>query len=230
MVNVRDIYLQSDHLRETRGLTIFLPKYRPGMVTTLVFCADGQAVGAMSATVASAIEEGFIPPIVLIGVHSSPSDRAQEYVCGVDQNRFEAHERFFTEEVPQWLEAEFGLSAERQACGIFGFSNGGTFAISMGLRHCDTFGVVIAFSVAPGPDTIAESKSAASPIPRFYLAASKKEGGFRKTTRAVARTLEKHGVEHVYREREAGHDFSFWCAEFPQALRWAFGPGFGEAS
>ena len=29
-------------------------------------------------------------------------------------------------------------------------------------------------------------------------------------------------MEHVYCEREAGHDFGFWNEEFPRALQWAF--------
>lgn len=229
MVNIQSISFRSNSLRETRGLTIFLPKdYRPGRSIPVVFCADGQAVGGMSTNVVSAVEGGFIPPIVLIGVHSSSNNRAQEYVVGVNKTVFEAHERFFVEEVPQWLEAELGISPERQTCGVFGFSNGGTFAVSMGVRHRDKFGVVIAFSVAPGPERTAGSEFAATPVPRYYLAAGTREGGFRKTTRAIARTLGRHGVTCVYQEREAGHDFSFWATEFPQAIRWAFRGGLAE--
>jgi enterochelin esterase-like enzyme len=191
----------------------------------VVFCADGQAVGGLSANVAAEIEAGSIPPIALIGVDSCSEKRAQEYICGVNKAAFEAHERFFVEEVPQWLDAELGISPVREACGVFGFSNGGAFAVSMGVRHREKFGVVIAFSVPPGPERTAGSAFAAKPLPRYYLAAGTKEGGFRKTTRAIAKTLERLGVTHVYYQREAGHDFSFWAAELPQAIRWAFRRG-----
>jgi enterochelin esterase-like enzyme len=223
MVDIRVFSLRGSSLRETRGLTIFLPKgYRPGRSIPAVFCADGQAVGGLSANVAAAIEAGSIPPTALVGVDSCSEKRAQEYICGVNKALFEAHERFFVEEVPQWLDAELGISLEREACGVFGFSNGGEFAVSMGVRHRDKFGVLIAFSVPPGREKMAGSEFAAKPVPRYYLAAGTKEGRFKKTTRAIAGTLERHGLTHEYQEREAGHDFDFWAAELPQAIRWAF--------
>jgi enterochelin esterase-like enzyme len=39
---------------------------------------------------------------------------------------------------------------------------------------------------------------------------------------ALSQMLEKQGVDCLYSERDAGHDFCFWADELPRALQWAF--------
>jgi predicted esterase len=155
-------------------------------------------------------------------VHSSDRYRAKEYIVETDNQRFEAHERFFTDEVYRWAIDEFSLSPTFQSCGVFGFSNGGAFALSMGIRHRDKYGVVIAFSIAGGPDRIDESEYARRPIAKHYLSAGTREKPICRTGRAIAKLLAKHGVEHVSTERCAGHDFTMWESELPESIRWSF--------
>jgi enterochelin esterase-like enzyme len=219
---VRDFQIESASLGETRMVTVFLPRHPPTRECPVVFCADGQAVHSFSPRLDLAIERESVPGVVLVGVHSSDRYRPKEYLDGVDHRRFLAHERFFADEVYRWAIAEFDLSAARQACGVFGFSNGAAFALSMGARHRDKYGVVIAFSISGGPDRVAESEYARRPIARYYLSAGTREKPFCKTARAVARRLANHGIEHVSTERSAGHDFRFWNSELPGAIRWAF--------
>ena len=163
-----------------------------------------------------------MPPVILVGVHSSEQYRAEEYIDGADQFRFEAHERFFTDEVYRWANAEFSLSTSRQSCAVFGFSNGGAFALSIGVRHRERYGVVIAFSIAGGADRVAESEYARRPVAKYYLSAGTRERPFCKTARGLAKILSRHNVEHVHTEQCAGHEFSFWESEFPKAIRWSF--------
>ena len=223
MILVRDYPLESPSLQETRMVTVFLPdQYRPTAGLPVVFCADGQAVHAFSGRLSHAIQRQGAPPVILIGVHSDPAYRAREYLDGVDAERFQAHERFFAEEVYLWAVSEFRLSLDRLRCGVFGFSNGGGFALSMGVRHREKYGVVIAFSIAGDPRRVRESDYTRRPIARYYLSAGTREIPFLKTTRAVARLLEKHGVEHILTQREAGHDFHFWNSELCEAVSWAF--------
>jgi len=169
-----------------------------------------------------AIERDGLAPVILIGVHSSERYRPKEYVLGVDDQRFEAHERFFTSEVYRWAISEFNPSIARQSCGVFGFSNGGPFALSMGVRHREKYGVVIAFSIAGGPDRVEESEYARRPIAKYYISAGTREKPFCGTGRAIAKLLEKHGVDHISTERCAGHDFSSWDSELIEAIRWSF--------
>jgi enterochelin esterase-like enzyme len=223
MTFVRDYPLESPSLQETRMVTVFLPDgYRPTSGYPVVFCADGQAVYGFSGLLSHAIQRQETPPVVLIGVHSDPAYRAREYLDGVNAERFRAHERFFTEEVYLWALSEFHFSLDRLRCAVFGFSNGGAFALSMGVRHREKYGVVIAFSIAGGPRRVRESEYARRPIARYYLSAGTREIPFLNTVRAVARLLETHGVEHIITQREARHDFSFWNSELCEAVSWAF--------
>ncbi|NLY01971.1 MAG: hypothetical protein GXY83_38285 [Rhodopirellula sp.] len=223
MTSVRDFQVQSENLEETRAITVFLPPgHRPGREYPTVFCADGQAVHAFTPQLYHRMEHDAVPHVILVGVHSSEQYRAKEYINGGDNRRFLAHERFFTDEVYRWAVAEFALPVAPRSCGVFGFSNGGAFALSMGVRHRDKYGVVIAFSIAGGPDRVAESEYARRPIARYYLSAGTREKPFLKTARALAAILAKHGVEHVSTEWCGGHDFRFWNLELSEAIRWAF--------
>jgi enterochelin esterase-like enzyme len=222
VASVSDFEIESDSLGECRLITVFLPPgYRHGAECPMLFCADGQAVHAFSPRLLQAIEREDTPPVILVGVHSAEQYRVEEYIHGVDDQRFEAHERFFTEEVYRWANAEFSRCAAR-SCGIFGFSNGGAFALSMGVRHRQRFGVVIAFSIAGGAHRVDEVEYTRRPIARYYLSAGTREGPFCRTGRAVAKLLDKHGVEHVSTERCADHDLTFWDSELPEAIRWSF--------
>jgi enterochelin esterase-like enzyme len=223
MPSVRDFQIESASLGETRMVTVFLPPgYRSTAKYPAVFCADGQAVHGFAHRLHDAIKERSVPPVILVGVHSSEQYRAKEYIDGADQCRFVAHECFFTDEVYHWASVEFSLSTIRQSCAVFGFSNGGAFALTIGARHRERYGVVIAFSIAGGPERVAESEYARRPIAKYYLSAGTREKPFCKTVRDLAKVLTRHGVEHVHTEQCAGHDFSFWDSELPKAICWAF--------
>lgn len=223
MTWIHEIEFESVNLAEKRMVTVFLPPgHRQQGTYPLLFCADGQAVHSLSERLYHAIEHECVPPVILVGVHSSNQHRAQEYIFRAGSDRFEAHARFFTDEIYRWAIAEFNPSIGRRSTGVFGVSNGGAFALSIGMRHREEYGVVIAFSIAGGPVRFEESECTRRPIARFYLSAGTRETPFRKTGRAVAKLFAKHGVEHAITERCAGHEFSFWNAELPEAIRWAF--------
>jgi len=223
VISIRNFQIDSLSLRTERTVTVFFPPgYRTGVEYPVLFCADGQAVEGFSYSLSTAMEEGNTPPVILVGVHSDPRLRAYEYVDGIDSSLFLAHEHFFTDEVYRWAIAKFTLACAWPACGVFGFSNGGAFALSMGVRHREKYGVVIAFSIAGVPHRIEESEYARRPAARYYLSAGTREKPFRATGRAIARILAKNEVEHVITERHAGHDFDFWNSELCEAIRWAF--------
>ena len=223
MFQVRDYQLASRNLRETRRVTVCLPPgYRERLECPVVFCADGQAVHGFADRLSHAIRQKETPPVILVGVHSIPAYRAKEYVDQVDTVRFQAHEHFFADEVYRWVVAEFQPAFERSRCGVFGFSNGGAFALTMGARYREKYGTVIAFSIAGGPHRVEASEYAHRPVAKYYLSAGTREKPFLKTVRQLANLLEEHGVEYIVTERNAGHDFDFWNAEFRAAISWAF--------
>lgn len=208
-----------------RPVTLFLPNALADTPSVAVcFCADGQAVPDFARSLRHAVQAGQCPPTILVGVHSVQSKRGEEYLLGADDGAFDAHQAFFVQNLPDWLRSTFEIEVRVERTAVFGFSNGGAFAMAMGLRHPDKFGVVVGFSVArckcraliPPPN---------SPwIPRYYLSAGNRgpEKMFQKHTASLAGQMRRRGIEHVFTQRDAGHEIAFWATELPRALEWAF--------
>ena len=223
MAELQDINLVSTNLGETRRLTVAIPKSPISVAELpLVVCADGQYLRNMFPKLARELEAGRCPACVFIGVHSSVTHRVPEYIPGVDTPRFNAHEQFVVSEVLAWAESKLRVTTERSKRAIFGLSNGAIFAISMGLKHSDSFGNVIAFSVPGGAGRYRDLPWGTTPEVAFYLAAGNRELPIKRTTQSIAKQLNKHGVTHVFETRQAGHDFAFWNAELPRAVLWTF--------
>ena len=103
-------------------------------------------------------------------------------------------------------------------CGV---SASAEFAIAMGLRHPDIYGNVFAASPGGGyrPPGVMPS-----PLPRFYLVAGTLEPFFLENATRWADALRDAGADVVRTERVGTHGDSFWRAEFPLMVAWAFGP------
>jgi enterochelin esterase-like enzyme len=151
------------------------------------------------------------------GDDASRLDRAREYVYGFepDSVRFLKHEKFFMDEVAYWAEETLHASKEREARTIWGASNGGAFAVAMGLRHPDRFGHVIASS--PVYNVIPPHKAAAY-LPEFFLTAGTFEEDTRSRTVALANALRKLHAPVRYVETVGGHDDLIWAESFVDAL------------
>jgi len=227
--------IDSMALDESRDLTVYLPPgHDPTQQYPVVYAADGASVDGFAAILDPLIVEGNFPAVIVVGVHAGAYTgpaavydrgqdlRVQEYLWGENQARFEAHERFFVYEVSDWAEQTVGASSNREARAVFGFSNGGAFAVSMGIRHPEHYGAVLAFSLGMGPDGWGTPQWTADIAPRHYLVAGTLEP-FQEPTARWAAKLARMGVEHVHRERVCGHDPVLWEEEFPGAVVWAFG-------
>jgi enterochelin esterase-like enzyme len=226
--------IDSTALGEPRDLTVYLPPgHDPIQQYPVVYAADGDSVGRFASILDPQIVDGSVPAVIVVGVHSAeyggttafydPSQdlRAQEYLLGENQERFEAHERFFVYEVSDWAEQTLGASSNREERAVFGYSNGGGFAVSMGIRHPERYGAVLAFSLGVGQDGWGTPEWTADTAPRHYLVAGTLEP-FQETTARWAARLTRIGVEHVHCERVCGHDVVMWEEEFPGAVVWAF--------
>ncbi len=221
-----------------RRATVYLPPgHDPRGRTKVVYAADGEAIDWFARVLEPLIEAGRIPPVVVVGVHSGgyvggvpdfknyeqeKDLRVQEYVPGFNPGRFADHERFFCEELPGWAEKEFAASPSRDDRAVFGVSNGGRFAVEMGLRHPDLFGHIFGFSVA-GDDQFPNLPLGNDGQPRYYLASGLWEESFYRCTSSLAKGLEGRGVPVKFSGRIAGHDAAMWRDEFVNALQQAFG-------
>lgn len=216
--------LASRYLSEPRHVTVFKPDSAGilGKMPTLLV-ADGYFVTDFAASLTDSKTASANPQVAMVGIHAS-SARVEEYIPGVDVNRFAAHEAFVISEVVPWAEETLQLDRQRENVGIFGVSNGALFAIAMGLRHPAIFGSVIAFSIPGGACARHRPAEFNQPLlPRFYLSAGTHELPFARATRKFGLALEKHGVEHRVGEHHGGHELCSWCDALPVAIDWCWG-------
>ncbi len=128
--------------------------------------------------------------------------------------------KFFCKvELSVWLAVLLDEATDCEQRAIFGASNGGTFAVAMGIHHPDRYANVIAFSF--GETGLGTPEWSAGMAPRYYLLAGTLEF-FGESTAKWASTLAELDVEHVHRERVDGHSFIMWAEEFPGAIAWTF--------
>jgi enterochelin esterase-like enzyme len=229
--------IDSQALGRPRKVTVYRPAGHDTAKPSPVVCAaDGEAIERFARIAEPLIAAGKVPPIVIVGVHSGgyaggAADlknydvkkdlRAQEYFPTIDGQRFADHEKFFCTEVPAWAEKQFGVSTARRDRTVFGYSNGGRFAVEMGLRHPDVFGQVFGFSVAGNGKF--DFAKAGSDLPRFYLAAGTWETSFHHCTSKLDEQLRDRRATVRFASRVGGHDTALWRDEFAAALLWAYG-------
>jgi enterochelin esterase-like enzyme len=229
--------LRSRFLGGSRAVSVYAP---PGAERAppagVVYMPDGQSVHGLAPVIDSLIVARRLPRILLVGAHSAgrgegsgplADRRALEYLYdygatyGGNDARFQAHQRFFYDELVRWAEARYGAPARRRARVVFGFSNGGAAAIQQGLRRPFQYGRVIALSPAGHvPDSIATTRRRGAPA--FLLAGGVLEPSLRRTAQEWNALLQSAGFETQLSEPVSGHDPNAWAAQLAEALEGAF--------
>jgi enterochelin esterase-like enzyme len=198
-----------------RPVTVYVPPDPPEAV---VFAGDGQLISQWG----GALEAADLPPTMIVGVYRLTDEmrRLHEYSPGFDPDRFSAHEKFFVDDVRRWARSRFGVALPAERTAVFGVSAGGEFALAIGLRRPDVYGVV--FSASPGagyrPPAVMPSA-----LPRAYLVAGTLEPFFLQNATRWADALRAAGADVVMTERVGSHGDAFWREEFPLMVAWAFG-------
>ena len=200
-----------------REVTVYVP---PDPPEAIVFAADG---GWHLARLTKALERASAPPTMVVGVHGVDDDdgRLLEYVPGFGPDQFEAHEKFFVEDVRGWVQSRFETALPAARTAVWGASLGGELALAMGMRHPDLYGVIFCASPGGGFQPTGELPS---PLPRTYLVAGTEEPFFGDNAKRWADALREAGGDVVMTERAGDHGDPFWFEEFPLMVAWAFGP------
>jgi enterochelin esterase-like enzyme len=205
-----------------RQVTAYVPSAPP---EAIVFAGDGQ----LTASWGGVVEAAELPPTMVVGAHRPEDEtlRIHEYALGestadfaFDAERFAAHERFFVEDVRRWTRSRFDVALPADRTAVFGVSAGGELALAMGLRHPDTYGVVLCAS--PGGGYRPPAVMPSSP-PRTYLVAGTQEPFFLKNATRWADALRDARADVVMTERVGSHGDAFWRDAFPLMVAWAFG-------
>jgi enterochelin esterase-like enzyme len=200
-----------------RQVTVYVPPDPPEAV---VFAGDGQMISQWG----EHLEVADVPPTMIVGAYRTDDTdemaRVCEYSPSFDEQRFGAHERFLVEDVRRWVRSHLGVALPTERTAVCGVSASGELSLALGLRHPDIYGAV--FSASPGggyrPPAIMPSA-----LPRVYLVAGTLEPFFLENATRWADALREAGADVVMTERLGDHGDSFWQAEFPLMVAWAFG-------
>ena len=156
--------------------------------------------------------------------------RSMEYLYnygsfnGSTDDRFIAHDRFFSKELTSWAEMRWNAPTDCDKRTVFGFSNGGALAIQQGIRHPDIFCHVIAFSPAwQVPDSLPRNSSGMA-CTTFYISGGLLEPSLHRTALQWSTRLSARGFSITLREPVTGHDPNAWSAQLPLALRTTLRP------
>lgn len=197
-----------------RKVTVYVPSEPPEAV---VFAGDGQVLARWGAL----LEATDVPPTMIVGVHRLADEtlRLHEYSPRFDPDRFEAHERFFVDDVREWTTSQFGVALPPERTAVFGVSASGELALAVGLRHPDIYGTIFCASPGAGYQPPAVLPSS---LPRAYLVAGTAEPFFLENATRWADALRGAGADVVMRERIGSHGDVFWQEELPLMAAWAF--------
>ena len=199
-----------------RQVTVYVP---PASTESVVFAGDG---GWRISRLGAGLGAASAQSTMIVGVHGLADDdaRLHEYSPVFDAERFAAHEKFFVEDVRQWVQSRFGIALPAERCAVWGASVGGELALATGLRHPDIYGAVLSASPGAGyrPPAVMPG-----PLPRVYLVAGTLEPFFLNNATRWAVALRDAGADVVMTERVGSHGDAFWTEEFPLMAAWAFG-------
>ncbi len=220
---------ESQSLDESRVVSVYLPGQNRE-IAYVVYMSDGDSVESYARILEPFMVSGELPWIAIVGTHSgvyrgevelSRDDvrrnvRALEYVPSLDPVRFQQHETFFTEEVIGWAEKMSPLPSAAESRVVFGFSNGGSFAATMGIRHPDLFGSVIACAIAGDRYDLSNRPKLTN---EFFLVTGTWDTRFHSNVQYLYKTLKKAKVKCRLAVRAAGHDGTMWQEEFIAAMK-----------
>ncbi|NIK55446.1 alpha/beta hydrolase [Kribbella shirazensis] len=199
-----------------RQVAVYVPA---AQAEAVVFAGDGQLISQWGED----LEQADVPPTMLVGVYRTddPDEmaRIEEYSPSFNAERFAAHEKFFVEDVRDWVRSRFGVALPAERTAVCGVSASAELALAMGVRHPDIYGSVFAASPGGGyrpPEVLP------SPLPRTYLVAGTEEPWFLENATRWADALTNANAEVVLIERPGNHGDPFWQTEFALMATWAF--------
>ena len=208
--------IKSEYLNEEREITIYTPR-DVNSKTPHIYFTDGAVVGSYAPYIDFLISANKIVPIKLIGVHSSASNRYEEYVKGGKGNEiFVKHQNFFYNEVLNLIEKEMeNWEGQRY---LHGFSNGAVFCMHEGINNPNEFEEIVAYSTA---DYISPMAQSINPIifefdeyPKFNIAAGRYETSIFNSNLKFVEKMEENELQVEFMEFICGHDYNVWKIEF----------------
>jgi|GEM_PF-1285291 len=218
--------IHSDALNEDRRIFIYLPPNAPAADIPAVFMADGDACEDFAKVLEPLILAHKVQPCAIVGMAAgtykgdmkngydmSKDFRALEYLPGIDPDRYNAHMKFFCDEVGAYVAKEFGISTSRDKHAVTGFSNGGAFAAGAAFARPDFFCAAMPLSLGIPPTNPVKTAN----TPAIYFAAGTLES-FGMRTGDFYEKVKALGVRTSYDTYTAGHDSAMWQMAFSRLI------------
>jgi enterochelin esterase-like enzyme len=217
--------IESSFLKQTRRMIVYTPKGYENQALPTVYVQDGVAyyrIAKLAEVLEHLLQESLVRPAHLIFIE--PIDRLLDY-------RFNTNYRaFITDELVPLIDKELQTTSERIAMGA---SLGGLVSATLALEHPDLFQTVItqsgAFLGSPteldfykgNSSWVLETLRSSELLPlRWYTETGTIEW-LTNINRKLHDMLEQKNYNHVYAERNAGHNWVNWRNGLGNALKFA---------
>jgi enterochelin esterase-like enzyme len=251
--------LESEHLGISRRITVLRPQIRgrstpPGPVPVL-YLNDGQNLfdpsrafagntWRVSETVNRLVDEGRIPPLLVVGIDHGEARRAREYLPVEDERNPHARRplgrqyvEFVTREVVPFIERQYPVSRRTSGRALGGSSYGAVAALLAALERPGTFGRLLLESPSlyvGGRILLRKSRRAPRWPARVYLGVGTAETSRPEINRETVENV--RALESILRgaglgarrlkvvvEEGATHSEGAWAGRLPEALSFLFG-------
>lgn len=118
-------------------------------------------------------------------------------------------ERFIADELPAWLEAAYGVKADRAHSAVAGMSMGGGGALRLPLARPAQYGATVALSGYFGPELLAMLPKGELPMPAVVLTGAQ-DTLVLDTNHQLMDALRARGAHAAYREDPGAHTWQYW--------------------
>jgi predicted alpha/beta superfamily hydrolase len=254
-LRVHDFY--SRIFRNTRKLRVWLPPdyNEAGNVRyPVLYLQDGQnlfdraiAFGGVEwqvdETADRLIDEGKVPPMIIVGIDNTGRDRMREYIPYRSFNppvlrpQGKRYPDFMLREVLPFVEREYRVAKGPEHTGIGGSSLGGLISLYTAIADTGVFGRLLIESPSlyiAGRAILRDSRALLDWAHRVYVGVGTRETGHEDKDAVVVEDVRE--LEAILRRRGLGsdrllvdvqegatHSEGAWAGRFPEALSFLFG-------
>jgi enterochelin esterase-like enzyme len=228
--------IKSDSLNGERQVLVYTPPgySRQHAPYPTVYLTDGEDPDGLvfaTWTFENMLADGKIPPVVVVRlVNPDRPTRGRDLACN------DVFLAYLNDEVVPFIRKKYNTTPDPLQTVIGGDSLGGVAASCAGLRHSDTFGLILSLSGAywyeptkadyAEPNWLAQQFIAADKLPlRFYMDAGTNEidtsgrgADILLTNRNLRDVLRAKGYDVYYQEFEGDHEFINWRGTLADGL------------
>jgi glucoamylase len=208
-----DIISINSSLYGQREIQVYVPEGFEKSALPVMYLQDGKDYDNRAKTVTiqrNLVKANKLKPFIMVFLN--PKDRMKEYWANDD------YAKFLAEEVVPAIDAKYSTIKSREGRAVLGASLGGITAVNVGLKYPQVFSRIGGQSVSWWVDDerIVKQLDKFDGKFKFYFDDGTLEG-VEDSQKAVG-ILRKKGFDVVYKESEAGHNWTAWRDRLADAL------------